>query len=181
MYGGTMSTLNLRLSNGTESEQRTRDQVLALLEQYDLSRWLFCRDIQIDEHAGVNQCRRRDGGFEILLWARPRRSLGTLSIFLHEQLHVHLASHEAQVDAAVEELRALYPEVPVGLPEGARSERSTYEHLLLCRLEHDALEELVGVEIARGMKHLGYHWIYREVEANADTLHDINARHELNL
>jgi len=42
------------------------------------------------------------------------------------------------------DLEARFPHVPVGYPEGADSRWPTYLHLLIGRLESDALTRLVG-------------------------------------
>ena len=71
-----------------------------------------------------------------------------LATFVHEQIHWFLADHMdcAKTDAALTELRVLYPTVPTELPTGARGERSTYLHLIVCTLELQALTELLGAE-----------------------------------
>lgn len=58
-----------------------------------------------------------------------------LSSYIHEQLHWHLRNRAAQQQAAITELRRLYPRVPVGLPASAESEYSTYGHLVDCYLK----------------------------------------------
>ena len=48
------------------------------------------------------------------------------------------------MDAAVVELRAIAPGLPVGFPDGAQSETSSYEHLIVIALEERGLRRLVG-------------------------------------
>ena len=52
--------------------------------------------------------------------------------------------HQGDVDAAVVELRAIAPGLPVGFPDGAQSETSSYEHLIVIALEERGLRRLVG-------------------------------------
>lgn len=174
-----MPVLDITLAQGTESEERVRGWLLELTRQHDLERWLVCRQVVIDAEATVNQARVRDGQPEILLWTGFRGSVGLLSLFLHEQLHVHLAQRPQGLNAAVEDLRLHYPRVPVGGGEGARSARSTYEHLLLCRLEQDALAQLLDAGLLARLKPSGYRFIYREVDRNADFLRALLRRHGL--
>ena len=90
-----------------------------------------------------------------------------LSTFLHEQIHWFLFANanEAAYFAAIDDLREMYPEVPVGRPEGSRTECGTYMHLMVCWFELEAMTELVGPERARQV--LGgkgyYTWVYRRV------------------
>lgn len=51
-----------------------------------------------------------------------------LSSFVHEQLHWILLARVRQALAAMAELQAVFPEVPVGYPEGAVDRSSTYLH-----------------------------------------------------
>jgi hypothetical protein len=67
---------------------------------------------------------------------------------MHEQLHWDLARHSQQTQAAEHELRRIYPKVPVGYPEGAQGEQSTYLHLITCYLEMLADRELLRREQA---------------------------------
>jgi hypothetical protein len=103
-----------------------------LLHTYDLHTWLFTRDVLIQ--SGV------------IPHSHPVLTLNTryvdddtaqLATFVHEQLHWFLTDHveRAKTNAALTELRALYPTVPTALPEGAMGERSTYLHLIVCHLE----------------------------------------------
>jgi hypothetical protein len=45
---------------------------------------------------------------------------------VHEQLHWYLAEHPQQTQAAEDELRKIYPKVPVGGGEGGKDQESTY-------------------------------------------------------
>lgn len=69
-----------------------------------------------------------------------------LSTCVHEQLRWYLAQHSQQTQAAEDELRKIYPKVPLGYPEGAQDEQSTYLHLITCYLEMLADRELLGLE-----------------------------------
>jgi hypothetical protein len=63
------------------------------------------------------------------------------------------------------ELKQRYPEAPVGYPEGANDEYSTYLHLLVNWLEIEAASRFVELERVReiaGRKHY-YLWVYRIV------------------
>lgn len=90
--------------------------------------------------------------------------------YLHEQMHWYTERlGSADPDSAlIAELKRRYPEAPVGFPEGAADEYSTYLHLLVNWLEVEAASQFLPrtrtEEIARG-KHY-YRWIYRTVLAD---------------
>src|SRR3712207_4261996 len=46
-----------------------------------------------------------------------------LSTFVHEQLHWFIAENRRDSEAAMKELRVLFPKIPVGFPEGSTDER----------------------------------------------------------
>ncbi len=151
----------IRLHSGNEREVKAEAQLRRLLREYDLSPWFFTQEVMIE--SGV------------IPHAYPILTLNTryingrderqLSTFLHEQIHWFLNIDEAAFDAAIGDLRKMYPEVPVGRPEGSGSEIGTYLHLVVCWFELEAMTKLVGPKRARQV--LGgkgyYTWIYRRV------------------
>jgi hypothetical protein len=88
-----------------------------------------------------------------------------LSTYVHEQLHWCLSAHEAETHAAEGDLMKLYPDAPVGFPEGAQDRESTYLHLLVCQLEQHADEALLGEERTEDVMNFWagdhYRWVYR--------------------
>jgi len=168
----------IRLAGNTEAEARTRAQLLRLLGAHDLSAWSFTRSIRVDQDAVPH--------------SHPVLTLHTrhlaqddllLATYIHEQCHWHLERRAFAVDAAVAELRRRYPRVPVGGRDGARSERSSYEHLIIGWLELDGVRQLLGPERARRVlehwTHDHYRWIYRTVLADAAELGRVVRRHGL--
>jgi hypothetical protein len=110
-----------------------------------------------------------------------------LASLLHEQMHWFCAAHDADAERAYEEqLRPRYPVVPVGRPDGAEDEESTYLHLIVCWLELDALIQLrgqsVAATVAEGAAAAGlYAWVYRTVLHDFDALRTIYAQHSLQI
>lgn len=66
-------------------------------------------------------------------------------------------------------------------PAGARDERSTYLHLVVCPLELAALTEVIGAERAEAAVRLApvYTWIYQHVLASPGWFDALLARHGL--
>jgi hypothetical protein len=149
-----------------------------ILGTYDLHKYTFTREVIIQERA-INHA------FPVLtlnvfFGDRPDDLLST---YVHEQLHWYLREHDAQQKAAIRELHQLYPRVPVGLPEAADSEYSTYGHLVDCYLEIQADRELIGPK--RTEKVINdkpwYTWIYKTVLRDEQKISDIVDAHNLRI
>lgn len=147
---------------GVGVERAPVDDLDQMIAGLDLTPWLFTRDVIIEEgtiphsHPILTLGTRNGGWFQ-------------LSSLLHEQIHWHLEDHDAAVQLLIDdELRPHYPRVPVGRPEGARDELSTYQHLVVCWLECEAMHRLAGPDhaerVMQGFIRGGlYTWVYRTV------------------
>src|SRR2546421_1005332 len=160
------------------SEVQTKSQLQKLLAQYDLSRFIFTKEIMIDRtsipHSNpVLTFHTRHLKDDELL----------LSTFVHEQIHWFLAQHEEQTEQAIKELRVIFPKVPVGFPEGADSEYSSYLHLLVNTLEYRADKDLLGELRARQVMEFWatdhYRWIYKQVLDEGDKIRAVLRKHKL--
>jgi hypothetical protein len=164
------------LAHGTPREQATKARLEQLMASYDLRDYTFTRRVVIEEG--------------VMNHAFPTLTLNVgfadssdelLSSYVHEQIHWHLREHRFQQDAAVAELRRLYPRVPVGLPEGAENPYSTYGHLVTCYLEMLADRRLLGDEraaaVIKNKRH--YTWIYGVVVRDEAKIAGVVARHGL--
>ncbi len=158
-----LADVEIALANGSEKEQMKRVQILRIIEQYDLSKWWFTDKIVIDESV------RSPFSHPVLTLtaAMPNNDPAGLSQLLHEQIHWFEDARVSAVEKTISTLRNMYPSVPVGYPNGARDEFSTYLHLAVGVMELDALVELLGKEqgeavIATNGKYF-YKWIYNTV------------------
>lgn len=162
--------INISLHAGTEAEQKAKKQLEEILQQYDLTRWIFTQEVVIQSkviphsHPVLTLNTRYLGNNE-----------GQLASFLHEQIHWFVDTDSVSTHNVIQEFRRMYPEVPVRGGEGARSEYSTYLHLMVCWLEFDALRQLVGEEKARKMlaDNSFYRWIYKQVLEDGEKLEAI--------
>jgi hypothetical protein len=130
--------IQIELAHGSAGERETREQLRALLDRLDLSRWTLTDRIIIDDDAIPHS--------HPILTLHTRHRLDDLlllSTYIHEQSHWRIEQHAA-TSSAVAELEALFPELPVGYPEGANDRRSSYEHLIVNTLEHLGLIATVG-------------------------------------
>ncbi len=168
-------TLEVYPVHGTPAEVAVVGELQLLLSGLDLRDWVQTPVVRIDEtqiphsHPVLTLHTRHRGNPDDLL-----------AVFLHEQFHWWVMDRDEALDAAVAELREIYPEVPVGGPTGARNESSSYLHLVVCHLELQAMEALKGPEIARATlaKNNHYTWIYDQV-LNDPRVGEVLTRHGL--
>ena len=165
----------VELGEGSESEKAARTQLLRLVDEYDVHRWLFTDKVLIDDGQWIPHSHP-----VLTLNSRYLEDdLSQLATFLHEQFHWYAAERQGQVESAIAEFRVLFPDVPSGRA-GARSEYSTYLHLIICDLELGALQELVGDAKARSVLNRWHHytWIYDQVLNNPE-IRPINVKNGL--
>jgi hypothetical protein len=118
--------IEIQTSHHSARELQEKLELEQLLKKYDVSKHTFTRTVVIEERA-------MNHAFPVL--TLNVHFLGSddalLSSFLHEQLHWYRAQHRLAMEDAVRRLKAMYPHAPVGLPEGADTEYSTYGHLVI--------------------------------------------------
>jgi hypothetical protein len=159
--------IDIQTAHPSARELQEKAELEQLLKKYDVSKYTFTRTVVIEERA-------MNHAFPVL--TLNVHLLGSddelLSSFLHEQLHWYLAQHRLAMDDAVRQLKAMYPHAPVGLPEGADTEYSTYGHLIDCYLEIQADRELIGRERTdRVIKSKPwYTWIYKTILRDEDRI-----------
>lgn len=162
-------SVNIELKHDSPRERQTKGQLERLLTSYDLRKYTFTPQVIIDETAIPHS-------HPVL--TLHTRHLGSddqlLSTYVHEQLHWYLDAHRKQTESAEAELRQIYPKVPVGYPDGANDEESTYMHLIDCYLEMQADRKLMGANRAEQVMNFWaadhYRWIYRTVTHDEATI-----------
>ncbi|HEX4497652.1 MAG TPA: hypothetical protein VIE43_18410 [Thermoanaerobaculia bacterium] len=156
--------LDIKLAHGDAAETQTRDQLQRLLRTYDVTPWIFTHSVIVDSAPGTIPHSHP----VLTLSVRHRKDDDLLlSTFIHENLHHFLDQNHEKTEAAKKELRALFPKVPVGYPDGADSEDSTYEHLIVCYLEYRADKVIWGdlraFQTVQFWMVDHYRWIYRQL------------------
>jgi hypothetical protein len=170
--------IDTRTAHDSKPELATKAQLERLIAAHDLRQWTFTHDIVIDEKSIPHSHP------VLTLHARHlKQDDELLSTYLHEQLHWFLERHTAETKASEEDLKKLYPNVPVGYPEGANDTESTYLHLLVCRLEEQADRAVLGEERTAAVMQFWagdhYRWVYRTVLADGAKIDEILKRHGL--
>jgi hypothetical protein len=164
--------------HGSVPERVTQQQLERLLDDYDLSPWLFTPTLEIDD--------------DVIPHSHPVLTLSTrhvkddlllLSTYIHEQSHWYFTARRDQTHAAMAELEARFPDMPVGFPDGASDHDASYEHLCVNLFEYDALRSLVGELRARQVLEFWatdhYRTIYRTVLDNTGAIALVLKRHGL--
>src|SRR5262245_40906725 len=123
----------LDLDSVRRNAERTRDRLLDLRRRFDLSPFEYTRRVRIapldipHSHPTLTL-----NGF-------ARDDLGVLTTYLHEQMHWYVTwyshVHAQRWQEIWGALRARYPDVPAGKPDGAADEFSVYLHLIVNWLE----------------------------------------------
>ena len=175
--GEDAEQLVIETASDHEDEKAVAEIVSRLIEQYDLTPWIFTKRIVVDRTARIPH-------------SHPVLTLNTryvddemeiLTNIVHEQLHWFVLEDQEALGGAVTELHERYPDAPDGPPKGARDLRSTYLHLVVCSLEYIALEEKIGREAA-DMKLLSktyYTWVFNTVVEDRTALRELLERHTL--
>lgn len=159
--------VDIQTAHHSPREQQEKQELEQLLKKYDVNKYTFTHTLIIEERA-------MNHAFPVL--TLNVHFLGAddelLSSFLHEQLHWYLAQHRPAMEDAVRQLKAMYPHAPVGLPEGADTEYSTYGHLIDCYLEIQADRALIGPERTdKVIKNKPwYTWIYKTILQDEDKI-----------
>ena len=170
--------ISIQLAHNTPREMQTAQLLKKVTSSSDLAKYTFTREVVIEERA-------MNHAFPVLtLNARFADSPDELlSSFVHEQLHWYLRERDAQQKAAIAELRQMYPNAPVGLPEGADTANSTYSHLVDCYLEIQADRELIGAkrtdEVIKNKP--WYTWIYKTILRDEDKIRAVVEEHNLEI
>jgi hypothetical protein len=163
--------ISIDLSLAQAKAEKIAECIKQLREGYDLRRFEYTRHLRVAPTE--------------IPHSHPVLTLNTalydpeeiLCEYLHEQMHWY----EERLGCAgkgsplIAELKQRYPKAPVGFPEGANDEYSTYLHLLVNWLEIETASQFVlrerAEEIARG-KHY-YRWMYRTVLSDWRSLEEL--------
>ena len=160
------------------SEIRVKNRLLELYKEYDfIKKWQIKDSILID-----SSIISRSHPIITLNTRYMKNDIGLISTYIHEQLHWFIFNSDSVSRSnSFKSIKKIYPNVPVGRPEGARSEFSTYLHLIVCSLEYRGLQKLFGKEIAINFfkSKKNYTWIYNEVITNEDQIVSILKKNNL--
>jgi len=137
--------LNITLQHNSAGEQRRKEQIERLAEQYDLSKYTITRNLVIDQQAINHSSPVLTQNLRFL-----DNDDRALSAYVHEQAHwLLMEHHRLQTRDMLAELLRLFPNIDPAPPSGDGNLSTSYLHLVVLVLEWQALETLIGVERAR--------------------------------
>jgi hypothetical protein len=174
-------TIQIELASGSDSEQRLQQRLCKILDRYGsrIERWQFTDKVVLDDKSISHSHPVLTIGTKT---KAVKTDMGLLAIYLHEQIHWFLSDHPVRVRRAVRGLRVMYPQVRVGTKEGgARDEKSTYLHLLVCTLEYDALRSIMSKASSTRLLSSKpyYEWIYKTVVQDFERIRHLCVLHGL--
>lgn len=175
----TSTPLAITLKTNHAREIQTKEQILRLAKDYNLSKWFFTKNIVIEN------------GFNVVPHSHPVLTLNTrhlkddellLGTFIHEQCHWYLDTLGAK-QAIYDEIKALFPNPSSTFPEGSGDSTSTWYHIMVCYLEYKGLVELLGelkaFEVISFWQQDHYTWIYKTVWENRQKLGTIVRKYKM--
>jgi hypothetical protein len=152
--------MNITTKNNNEAELITKETLERILKTYDLIKYIRCNEVIIEQGATG----KAYPIIRLSAW-RADSEEGLLAQFLHEQFHWIAEGKVEEMRNAMSEVKDIFPNAPIDKPEGGGSEKSTYTHLIVCRLELLALGKILGEEkalkIVSGNRN--YTWIRKMV------------------
>lgn len=155
--------ITIESETGDEREIVAARKLKSILEKYELKDWIFSTRVMISNDGLPHSHPVITLTTESEYFDNPQSQLAT---FIHEQLHWYEEENLKRIKAAIKDLKKMYKDVPVGGGQGARSEYSTYLHLIVGWLEYDATVELYGEKVANQLLNEKdhYRWIYGTIE-----------------
>jgi len=139
--------LNITLEHNSTGEQKRKEQIERLAEQYDLSKYTITRDIIIDQQAVNHSSPVLTQNLRFL-----DNDDRALSAYVHEQAHwLLMERHRGQAREILPELIRMYPNIEIAPPYGDGNQGTSYLHLVVLMLEWQALEDVIGVDRARAV------------------------------
>jgi hypothetical protein len=151
--------VEITTKNNSDREKATAGLLEEVLSEYDLSPWIFTRQVVIEQMAIPHSHP------VLTLNTRSSDKADILDTFVHEQLHWYVEKYPEAEKKAIAEFRKRYKDVPYQNAAGARDEYSTYLHLIVCYLEYRSMATLIGEEEAKQLmwNQTHYTWIYNKV------------------
>lgn len=171
--------IDIDLSMAKASAERVRAALIKLRATHDLGRYEYTRRIRIAptgpaySHPVLT--------LNTSLWAEP----AILCTYLHEQMHWYATWYSHTNPSGWREIwrsiRGVLPSIPIGFPQGAENEHSSYLHVVVNYLEVAAATDFLGEAAARDLavKNFIYRGIYAIVLREWEFLTALYRRHGL--
>jgi hypothetical protein len=174
----TTPKLNIKTKHGNPQEERKKEQIEKLAAQYDLAKYTITRDIIIEQGAMNHSMPVLTLNLRFL-----ENDDLALSAYVHEQGHWLLSQHRGELNSILNDLLTRFPGLEPRFPEGSGDVRDTYFHIVVCMLEWQAMEQLIGVDRARDViewkRGDHYKGIYRTILERRDAVEGIMKKYHI--
>lgn len=162
---------SISMKSSSTTEQASKARLGKIINQYDLDKYIYTKTLMVEDST--------------IPHSHPVLTINTadttdenlISTFVHEQMHWFILSKSEDTKTVVELLKMEFPGAPVQLPDGSGDVQSTYEHLIVCYYEYQALKELTGKEnaykVINSLKDRLYKWIYKTMLEHEEKIGDI--------
>jgi hypothetical protein len=171
------SLLRFELIHSSAKEKKVASELQNILKGQRLEALYFSRTIIVDETQTLGRTISRD----VSLGTQYQDGDLLLSEFIRRQFHVFLNLREPDVVDATAVIRRVLPPLPLGAPNGFKTQADNTFALLVGLLELRALKNSVGTASARDLllKRNYMPEFYRVVFANEQALTKIAHEHNL--
>lgn len=162
---------SISMKSNSTTEQASKAHLEKIINQYDLDKYIYTKTVMVEDST--------------IPHSHPVLTINTadttdenlISTFMHEQMHWFILSRSDDTKTVVELLKMEFPGAPVQLPDGSGDVQSTYEHLIVCYYEYQALKELTGKEkadkVINSLKDRLYKWIYKTMLEHEEKIRHI--------
>jgi hypothetical protein len=162
---------SISMKSNTTTEQASKARLEKIIGRYDLDKYIYTKTVMVEDST--------------IPHSHPVLTINTadttdeylISTFVHEQMHWFILSKNENTKRVVDVLKKEFPNAPINLPDGSGDVQSTYEHLIICYYEYQALKELTGKEkadqVINSLKDRLYKWIYKTMLEHEEKISDI--------
>lgn len=169
----------INLKHNSATEIATKQRLEKIIATYKIDKYIYTKNVMLED--------------SMIPHSHPVLTINTadttdenlVSTFLHEQMHWFILSKNDQTKKVYTILKKEFPGAKINFPDGSGDEQSTYEHLIVCYYEYQALKELCGQEKAdKVMVYLKgklYKWIYTTMLENEEKIRRILIENNLTL
>ena len=167
----------IKVKNNSITEKKSKELLKSVIAKYKVDKYIYTKTVMIQD--------------SMIPHSHPILTINTsdttdenmISTFLHEQMHWFILSKSEKTKKVMVILKKEFPGAKINFPDGSGDIQSTYEHLIVCYYEYQALKELCGQEKAdKVMNYLKgrlYKWIYATMLQNEEKIKQILIDNEL--
>ncbi len=155
-----------------ENEKEMIKDFQILFDKYDLKKYLFTKRIIIQPYESTFSHSHPTLTITRRYGTKKDHLNVLLTTFIHEQFHWWAEKNKKKIDKLIPILYNKFPDIRLEHPYGSGNKYGTYNHILVCFHEYNALIDLLGPKKAKEIIENipGYFDIYQTVLNNFDEI-----------